>query len=395
MKIIKKNYDLSPLFRPLVAFTNKLHKFYKVCEQQSGMSSRKCRSIAFLPQACLAVGLDDGDIVLWTQAALLLHTLQGHASLVNSLAFNSNSSSGQEQQLLASGSSDCTVRLWDIKTKECVAVLEGHSRSVFGVAFSPGGCLLASASGDMTVQLWDVMKRKTASPVDVLRGHADTVWSVSFSPDGRQLASGSHDWTVRLWSMPEGVPCAVLQNDDYVFCVAFSCSNMLASGGYDGIIRLWDVGKSGITYRELQGHSNVIRSVAFSPDGSQLVSGSHDETARVWSVAGGKLLNTLTGHSDNVSSVAFHPNGKQVASGSADKTVRIWTVCEWSDRTHQLFGGEMKRLVFCLMCIKEKLSFNNNNDSIVPQLPMELWLEIYSFCMKEEKGEEEKEMYSF
>jgi WD40 repeat protein len=177
--------------------------------------------------------------------------------------------------------------------------------------------------------------------------------------------------------VPDGAPGPVLQHASGVTCVAFSCSNMLASGGDDGIVRLWDV--SGINQqqkpmRELQGHSDLITSVAFSSDGSQLVSGSFDNTVRLWSTASGKLLKML-GQGYHV---AFHPNGKQVASCSDDDTVRIWTVCEWSDRTHQLFGEEIKRLVFCLMCVRDKLELETA-ESLVPKLPMALWLEIFGF----------------
>jgi WD40 repeat protein len=299
------------------------------------------------------------------------------------MAFSSSSSIGQEQQLLAASSfRDRVVQLWDTHTRECVAVFEGHTECVDGVAFSPNNRLLASGSFDRTVRLWDVVERRAASPVHVLRGHTDYVSSVSFSADGRQLASGSDDCTVRLWSVPEGVPGPVLQHACPVYCVAFSPvvgSNMLASGCGEGIVRLWDVSGTDQQQllRELKGNSHVISSVAFSPDGSQLVSGSYDNTVLLWSVARGTLLKVLTGHSQAVTSVAFHPNGKQIASRSDDGAVRIWTVCEWSDRTHLLFGEEMKRLVFCLMCIKEKLGFNEQ--SIVPQLPMELWLDIFIY----------------
>jgi WD40 repeat protein len=201
---------------------------------------------------------------------------------------------------------------------------------------------------------------------------------MSFSPDGRQLASGSHDKSVRLWSVPDGAPGPVLQHSRAVRCVTFSPvlgSNILASGCDDFIIRLWDVsGINPLLLRELQMHSRYINSVAFSSDGSQLVSGSSDDTARLWSVASGKLLKTLEGHSDYVRCVSFHPNGKQVASCSRDQTVRIWTVCEWSDRTHYLFGEEMKRIVFCLMCIKNKIEKN----TIMPKLSMALWLDIFN-----------------
>jgi WD40 repeat protein len=73
----------------------------------------------------------------------------------------------------------------------------------------------------------------------------------------------------------------------------------------------------------LEGHSNWVTSVAFSPDGKQVVSGSYDKTIRLWDVATGAALQTLEGHSDGVTSFAFSLDGKQVVSGSYDKTIRL------------------------------------------------------------------------
>jgi WD40 repeat protein len=367
------------------------NKFYFCCVATTDMTSYQeyimpAFALAFSPHArdddnqpCLAVGRGL-NIALHTQAALrkgerCFHKLQGHHGTVYALAVSS--SGGQDQPLVASGSSDRTVRLWDTHTRECVAVLKGHTSWVKSVAFSPDGRLLASASIDKTVRLWDVVGRQ---PVDVLRGHTNWVNSVSFSPNGRQLASASHDKSVRLWNVPEGVPGPILQHAHPVWCVAFSPvvgSNLLASGSSDGTVRLWEVSKQQ-RLCELREHSGVIRSVAFSPDGSQLVSGSGDKTVGLWSVASGTLLKELTGHSDGVKCVAFHPNGKQVASCSWDNTLRIWAVCEWSDRVHQLFGEEMKRLVFCLMCIKDKIE-SSHNLNVVPRLSMAVWLDIFAY----------------
>ena len=77
----------------------------------------------------------------------------------------------------------------------------------------------------------------------------------------------------------------------------------------------------------------MVRSVAFSPDGKQVVSGSNDETVRLWDAATGAALQTLEGHTDAVNSVAFSPDGKQVVSGSWDKTVRLWDVATGAPRT--------------------------------------------------------------
>jgi WD40 repeat protein len=342
-----------------------------------------CESLAFSPHTrnnddpCLAMGLTDGGIALFTQAALqdnsedVCHTLKGHRHQysVTSVAFNSSG------RLLASGSSDTTVRLWDTHTRECVAALEGHTKPVKSVAFSPDSCLLASASADRTVRLWDVVERQAASPVHVLEGHTasssndktvrlwDVVYlkavhvleghtacvtSVSFSLDGQQLASGSVDCTVRLWSVTEGVPGPVLQHDEVVRCVAFYHSNRLASGSDDGYVRLWDVGilDHPKLLRKVFCHVGPINSMAFSSDGCHFVSGSNirkksvrsndqgcDKNVRLWSVASSEMIamigqsdivSCVDGRFDDITCVAFHPNVQQFASCSEDKTM-LWT----------------------------------------------------------------------
>ena len=101
-------------------------------------------------------------------------------------------------RLLATGSRDETVKLWDVQARTLLATLEGHAKSVRSVAFSPDGRLLATGSDDRTVKLWDVQARTLLA---TLEGHTDSVWSVAFSPDGRLLATGSKDRTVKLWDV--------------------------------------------------------------------------------------------------------------------------------------------------------------------------------------------------
>jgi len=107
--------------------------------------------------------------------------------------------------------------------------------------------------------------------------------------------------------------------------VAFSpVGRRLVSGSDDNTLRLWEATGQPIG-PPLQGHTNSVRSVAFSPDGRRLVSGSSDETLRLWDAASGKTIGSpLQGHKSMVYSVAFSPDGRRIVSGSEDKTLRLW-----------------------------------------------------------------------
>src|SRR5262249_20891809 len=125
----------------------------------------------------------------------------GHTSGVMSIAFS------PEGSTLASGSSDTTVRLWDVATGRALRAFAGHTSGVMSIAFSPEGSILASGSDDTTVRLWDVA---TGRALRALEGHTNVVRSVAFSPEGSTLASGSADNTVRLWHIATGRCIAIL-----------------------------------------------------------------------------------------------------------------------------------------------------------------------------------------
>jgi WD40 repeat protein len=158
------------------------------------------------------------------------------------------------------------------------------------------------------------------------------ILAAAFSPDGRVLATAI-DQEICLWQVADGQQLAIYQgHTGWVQSLAFSPDGTtLASGSHDHTIRLWDR-QTGQCLKTLRGHTGCVQTLAFSPDGMTLASGSHDHTIRLWNLATGQCGQELSGHSDRVFFVAFSPvraasqreNGQTLISGGADDTVRIW-----------------------------------------------------------------------
>ena len=265
--------------------------------------SQSLRSVAFRPgsgSAQIASAGKDGSVRLWdlNQPDDGPAAMDGrHDNGARAVAFSGDGS------VLASSGDDRVVRIWNPDTRSLLGILKGHRHLIRSVAFHPSGRRLASGGEDWTVRVWD-LDRPGAEEIHVLSGHQDSVRSVAFHPSGRLLASGG--------------------------------------GGKDQVVRIWDLDNPAAEPAVLKGPLAGINAVAFGPDGRVLAAGSEDHFVWLWLLVrpdepGGSpgwlresledrppILRTLRGHLAGVKSVAFSPDGKTLASGSGDRTVRVW-----------------------------------------------------------------------
>ena len=301
----------------------------------------------------LASGSNDQTIRLWDiSSRQLLHTIRGQTNQILSVDVCFDGT------YFVTGSSDQTIRLWNRHSSSLVHTLRGHKNWVLSVATHPTNFLLASGSADCTIRLWDM---QTGSLIRVLSGHASWIWSVAFSPDATLLASGSFDQTIRRWDVQTGALLHTIEvANALVWSVAFNpvplktpagYRHILASGDSNHRVQVWDVA-TGTLLETLEGHANPVWSVAWSPDGTLLASGSSDCTVNLWNASpvpqSSCLLHTFQGHEGWVRSVAFSSDGTLLASGSYDHTVSLWDIHQRT-RLSTLHGHEnwVMAIAFC------------------------------------------------
>ncbi len=299
----------------------------------------------------------------------------GHLAPVNAVAWSPDGT------LIASGSDDTFVQVFEASTGKRRAIYTGHTKEVAAVAWSPNGRLIASAGQDGTVQIWDITGRKILT----YTGHSNRVNSVAWSTDGLFMVSGSEDRTVQVWNSRTGIRVFnFVGHTAGVLCVGWQPNNSsVASGSWDGTLRDWATvqhgdhfaaGKQIFNYGghipgEVLGLTwapngnfiasagadqtvqisivsdiknggtpllpfftdhrdprqiNPVRTVDWSPGGNDIVSGDTEGKVLVWHAVGRKTFFTYQGHKKAVNSVAWAPDGKRIASASTDTTVQIW-----------------------------------------------------------------------
>eukprot|EP01041_Mallomonas_annulata_P004733 gene4733-9401_t len=271
--------------------------------------------------------------------AAQLITLEGHTGGVFAVTFS------VDGHLIASGSEDKSVCVWDRDKSICVAKLEcirgngstssggGSGGTICCVEFNKKGTLLAAAYQDGCVRIWNTL---TKICEHVLEGNgAGIANSVTFLHEyDSRVVVGYSDMTITIWDILSGLCISTLTLVDEE-CVGMAwpvCSSdgkQAAIITSESVVKVWDISPSShpTVIITITAHSEWVTAVAFSPDGYKLVTGSWDRTAMLWDLRDGSCIGILEGHTSSVCTVCFHPvHGRTVATGSWDRTVRIWDV---------------------------------------------------------------------
>jgi WD40 repeat protein len=225
-----------------------------------------------------------GEVREWTvsgtnQSRALVRSFTAHKDGIYSMALS------PDDKILATGSYDQKIKLWDADTGKELKTLSGHNGCIFGLVFRPDGKILASASADRTVKLWDVASGERR---ETLSQPLKDVYAVAFSPDGKRLAAGGADNRIRIWEISES---------------AAQTTNPLLHSKF--------------------GHEGTILRLAYSPDGKTLASTADDRTVKLWDAEEMHVRQVLEEQPDWPTALAFAKNSAIVV-GRLDGTLKIY-----------------------------------------------------------------------
>ena len=299
----------------------------------------------------IALGTADTKFVFDIQAKLAevepikpeLVLQTGHSTSVKTVVFS------PDNQWVASGSVDNTVKIWEFETGRELRALVGHTGAIKALARTTDGSRLASGSNDKTVKIWEVVSGKEINSFAVQDG---SVEAIAFSFDGQKLAVGSSGNTVTIRDTANGQELYKLaEHTGAITALAFSRDGrFLASGSSDNTVKVWDVSK-GRRIRTLAKHTDKIKALQFSEDGENLVSGSFDKTVRLWKTSNGRELSVFRNHTGKVLTINFMPGGK-LLSADSDHIIKFWDIPSERElssvvgRTGDSFGEEGESAVF-------------------------------------------------
>ncbi|HXZ14444.1 MAG TPA: PDZ domain-containing protein, partial [Roseiarcus sp.] len=292
------------------------------------------KGLAFTRDGRAIVSAGDDKVVRvsdW-RSGKTLRTIRGDVGPGNAGKIYAIALSPDQHWLAVAGSLGDTgaqpIRIYDFDTGRLTRLLSGHTDIINALAFAADSKRLISGSRDTTAIVWDV---ESGRSLQRLTGHRGELYAVGFSPDADLAITGSFDNSLRLWRTDDGRLIKEMQGHaDKVFSLAVRRSDgVIASGDFAGEIRLWD-GRSGQFLRTLARQTGRVRALAFSPDGTKLLSVCSQNCggrnfAHVFDATSGKEIATYAGHDNSVLAAAISPDGKFAATaGGNTSAIHLW-----------------------------------------------------------------------
>jgi WD40 repeat protein len=225
---------------------------------------------------------------------------------------------------VATGNQDGVLRIWDVIRDKCVSKSVVHEDPILGVACGPDGFRMLTET-DGAIQVRDAA---TGKPIGRPIPHPGRIDFIVFSPDGARLATSSRTdtddaWYVRLYDLARGELVGKPFHRGTARMAFSPDGSRILTGGWDNVVRLWDVATLGCL-GEFHQHQRPVSAVAYSPNGSQFLTGSYDGTTQLWNAATLEPIGTPLVHQSEVKDAEFSPDGTQFLIGFADGTVRLW-----------------------------------------------------------------------
>lgn len=261
----------------------------------------------------------------------VIATLRGHAASVSAATFNTDASK------VLTCSEDGSIKVWDTDSGNAIGTLEKASDAVINCKFAPDGTISVVTKGGV-VERWNWQKGSVKVLFDDALGDLS---SAVFSADGSQIIIVDSNETTLLINLSQASSVALEGHTDLVTSAAFSPDGKLVvTCSADRTARVWDA-VSGMTLLALEGHQAPVTSAKFSSDGKKLVTASEDNTIRFWDSQTGNSTGILRGHADVISDVSFSPDDRLLVSSSHDGTARIWSA-DPEDRDEVIIAGHRK-----------------------------------------------------
>ncbi|KAI4458068.1 wd40 repeat protein [Holotrichia oblita] len=256
----------------------------------------------------------------------LKQTLKGHTCHVGAIVFHPKATISQEETIcnMASCAADGSVKLWDFKSQEPIADIEGHMpHRVSRLAFHPSGRFLGTCCHDCSWRLWDLQQ---CAEVLHQEGHGKPVYCISFQIDGSVCATGGLDAFGRVWDLRTG-RCIMFMEGHLkpIYGIDFSPNGYhIATSSDDNTVKIWDLRKRSALYT-IPAHTSLVSDVKFQKEnGDYLVTSSYDGTAKVWTNRTWQPLKTLSGHDSRVMCIDVSVDNQYVVTSSYDRTFKLW-----------------------------------------------------------------------